>query len=167
MRCALIRQLAERLGLNPSDCRFDSCLGHRHVLAEQPGVLATLSRWRTTAARRCPGSNPIGDAFFDQLRQRGTQTGKAAKLKPSRLWVRFPPVLLTCVGWALASLSGRNPPAPRALQVQLLPGALTWPVRLEAGDQPASCRSVPEALNLARPTFGRCPVRFPHGSLTT
>src|SRR5436309_8553086 len=58
---------------------------------------------------------------------------------------------MTCVGWALASLSGCNPPALGALQVQLLPGALTtWPVRLEAGFQ---------VLNLARQ------VRFPHGSL--
>ena len=79
----LIRQLAERLGLNPSVCRFDSCLGHRrwlgrqladhlglepgmlwvrlppellkliqHVLAEQPGVLATLSRWRSSVQIR-------------------------------------------------------------------------------------------------------------------
>src|SRR5947209_8747410 len=62
---------------------------------------------------------------------------------------RNPPL---CVGWALASLSGCNPPALGGLQVQLLPGALTtWPVRLEAGHQ---------ALNLVRR------VRFPHGSLT-
>ena len=46
---ARIRQLAERLGLNPSACGFDSHLSHwkSFVLVEQPGVLATLSRWRS------------------------------------------------------------------------------------------------------------------------
>ena len=74
---AQVRQLEERLGLNPSDCGFESrpvqfmkhgsvgtwqttlasyqgCRGFdshlsysHHVLAEQPGVLATLSRWRS------------------------------------------------------------------------------------------------------------------------
>jgi hypothetical protein len=94
---------AERLGLNPRDCRFDSCSGHHrirlgrqladhldsdsgmlwfksrlsysfqfhYVLAEQPGVLATLSRWRSWV--QIPSGTPS---------RRGTQAGKAAKLKP-------------------------------------------------------------------------------------
>ena len=73
----------------------------------------------------------------------GTPTGRAARLKPERVWVRLPPWVLVrwfrrvrklakrsssnlgdrlrvrlpplrlkiCVGWALASPSGRNPPA--------------------------------------------------------
>ena len=44
----------------------------RHVLAEQPGVLATLSRWRSGV--RIPSGT---------LARHGTQFGKAAKLKPS------------------------------------------------------------------------------------
>ena len=68
---AQVRQLAERLGLNPSVCRFNSCSGHMRlgrqladhlglepgmlwvriphsfVLVEQPGVLACLSRRRS------------------------------------------------------------------------------------------------------------------------
>jgi hypothetical protein len=43
-----------------------------NVLAEQPGVLATLSRWRSSVRIR---SGTL---------RRGTQTGKAARLKPWR-----------------------------------------------------------------------------------
>ena len=96
---------AERLGLNPSVCRFESCSGYSwkttwlrqladqlglepgmlwvrlppeplvttdYVLVEQLGVLACLSR------RRSWVQIPSGT-----LKWRGTQTGKAAKLKPS------------------------------------------------------------------------------------
>ena len=87
----------------------------------------------------------------------GTQTGKATELKPWRdcLWVRLPPVLLAKnmrrLGIGEPS-SGCNPPAFGAVQVQLLPGALTtWPVGLAAG-----C----ESLKLA------ARVRFPYGLLT-
>ncbi len=93
--------LAERLGLNPSVCGFDSRSGHlrlgrqpadhlglepgmlwvrlppeplehEHALVEQPGVLACLSRRRSRV--QIP-SRALG-------KWRGTQTGKAAKLKP-------------------------------------------------------------------------------------
>jgi hypothetical protein len=114
-----------------------------HVLAEQPGVLATLSRWRSSVQIR-PGTLKEG--------ARGQESGASPEqhhLLATGSWLPAP-VLRTCVGWALASLSGCNPPALGALQVQLLPGALTRPVRLEAGFQP---------LNLERR------VRFPHGSL--
>jgi hypothetical protein len=47
---------------------------HQHVLAEQPGVLATLSRWRSGV------QIPSGTLFKTR---RGTQSGKAA-LKPAR-----------------------------------------------------------------------------------
>jgi hypothetical protein len=98
---AQVRQLAERLGLNPRDSRFDSSSGHIRLgrqLADHfglepgmlwvripPELLATKLRPRGAAwSARLPvtqeivGSNPIGDA-----RQHGTQTGKATKLKPS------------------------------------------------------------------------------------
>ncbi len=45
---AWIRQPVERLGLNPSDCEFESHSRYFlfSVSVEQSGVLATLSRWR-------------------------------------------------------------------------------------------------------------------------
>ena len=96
---------AERLGLNPSVCGFDSRSGHMRLgrqpadhlglepgmlwvrlppeplrtlrtingLVEQPGVLACLSRRRSWV--QIP-SRSLG-------KWRGTQIGKAAKLKPS------------------------------------------------------------------------------------
>ena len=57
-----------------------------------------------------------------------------------------------CVGWALASLSGCNPPALVAVQVQLLPDALFRLARSSIG---AGLQS----LELARG------VRFPYGLL--
>ena len=102
---AQIRQSAERLGLNPGVCRFESCSGHRdktesrlgRQLADHPrlerrmlwvqippeplkhierlwrsGVLVSLSRRRSRV--QIPS---------DALERHGTQTGKAAKLKPS------------------------------------------------------------------------------------
>ena len=39
---AQVRQLAERLGLNPSDCRFDSCSGHM--------TIGSVGNWQTTLA---------------------------------------------------------------------------------------------------------------------
>src|SRR5437763_10374956 len=46
---------------------------NKHVLAEQSGVLAILSRWRSGV------QIPSGT-----LTRHGTQTGKATKLKPTR-----------------------------------------------------------------------------------
>ena len=82
------------------------CIHHsRHVLVEQPGVLATLSRWR-----------PWVQIPSGTLQRHGTQTGKATKFKPSCLWVRLPPVLLMRVSQAqrgLISLARRvRPPNP-------------------------------------------------------
>ena len=47
--CAWIRQLAERLGLNPSVCGFESHSRYSEsfVPVEQPGVLVSLSRRRS------------------------------------------------------------------------------------------------------------------------
>jgi hypothetical protein len=98
---AQVRQLAERLGLNPRDSRFDSSSGHMRLgrqladhLGLEPGMLWVRippellaielrprgAAWsaRLPVTQEIVGSNPIGDA-----RQHGTQTGKAAKLKPS------------------------------------------------------------------------------------
>ena len=72
---AQIRQPAERLGSDPRVCRFDSCSGYlkQYVLVEQRSA-------RLPVTQEIVGSNPIGDA---RPKWRGTQTGKAAKLKPS------------------------------------------------------------------------------------
>ena len=68
------------------------------------------------------GSNPIGGAW-KTARYANRQSGQAQTLP--NLWVRFPPVLLrNASAGHLASLSGCNPPAFTAVQVQLLPGAL-------------------------------------------
>ncbi len=108
MRYAQVRQLAERSGLNPGVCRFESCSGYcrktvkrlgRQLadhLGLEPGmlwvrlppeplattnyVLVEQRSARLPVTQEIVGSNPIGDA---RPRWRGTQTGKAAKLKPS------------------------------------------------------------------------------------
>ena len=144
--CALIRQSAERLGLSPSVCRFDSCSGHMRLgrqladhLGLEPGMLwvrlppelltrNTSSRSSLECSPPCHGGDRRFKSDRGRLTRRGTQTGKAAKLKPSRPVGSTPTrATETCVGWALARLSGCNPPALGALQVQLLPGALIGP----------------------------------------
>ncbi len=105
---------------------------------------------RLPVTQEIVGSNPIGDA-----QQHGT-VRKPVKRRSSnlrdRLWVRFPPVLLeqhASAGHWRAHVAVTH--TPLAVQVQLLPGALTtWPVSLAAG-----C----ETLTLA------AWVRFPYGSL--
>ena len=47
--------MAERLGLNPSGCRFKSCLGH----SEEHG---SVGNWQTTLARAPPRSGGRRDA---------------------------------------------------------------------------------------------------------
>ena len=105
-RDAQVRQLAERSGLNPDVCRFESCSGYfrqadnrlGRQLADhfglEPGMLRVrippelLTHYvlveqrsaRLPVTQEIVGSNPIGDALTTR---RGTQTGKAAKLKPS------------------------------------------------------------------------------------
>ena len=82
---AQVRQLAERLGLNPRDCRFDSCSGHIRLgrqladhLGLEPGMLWVRippellklklrprgAAWsaRLPVTQEIVGSNPIGDA---------------------------------------------------------------------------------------------------------
>ena len=77
---------------------------------------ATRTVTSSWSSQECSPACHAGDRGFKSHRGRstrwhGTPTGRAAKLKPWCLWVRLPPVLLrkTCVGWALASLGGRNP----------------------------------------------------------
>ena len=130
---AQIRQPAERLSLNRSVCEFESHSGHTNRLGRQladhlglePGMpwgrvppeplKTTRPRGAVRSARHpvkveIMGSNPIGDA---STTWHGTPTGRATDFKRPWLWVRLPPVLLTtkCVGWALASPGGCNPPA--------------------------------------------------------
>ena len=118
----------------------------------------TIRRSRSSrSSLECsPGCQP-GERGFESRRGRfqgrGTQSGKAAKLKPSCL-VGSTPTRATgtpCVGWASACPSGCNPPALSAVQVQLLPDAFvhTRPVRLTVQD--------------ASPSRWQCRVRFPHG----
>jgi len=81
---AQVRQLAERLGLNPSVCRFNSCSGHIRLgrqlvdhLGLEPGMLWVRippellklfcprgADWsaRLPVTQEIVGSNPIGDA---------------------------------------------------------------------------------------------------------
>ena len=96
---AQIRQSAERLGLNPSDCEFESHSGQMTELEIiQPSTFKKPSLRRAVRSARHPvtvevvGSNPIGDAFNQQqaaqyqMAQQQTAryaNGKAAKLKPS------------------------------------------------------------------------------------
>ena len=94
---AQVRQLAERLGLNPRDSRFDSSSGHMRLgrqladhLGLEPGMLWVRippellaielrprgAAWsaRLPVTQEIVGSNPIGDA-----RQHGTQTWKSGE----------------------------------------------------------------------------------------
>ena len=141
---AQIRQPAERLGLNPSDCRFDSCSGYwlGRQMADHPGLdpgmlwvrpppepleINTSSQSSQECSPPCHG----GDRGFKSHRGRlttwrGTPTGRAAKLKPWCLWVRLPPVLLgkhASVGHWQAPLAV-NQSSHGTLAVQLRPGAL-------------------------------------------
>jgi hypothetical protein len=110
---AQVRQLAERLGLNPRDSRFDSSSGHIRLgrqladhLGLEPGMLwvrippellqrKLCSRGAAWSARlpvtqEIVGSNPIGDASIARYANR--KSGEAQTF--ATLWVRLPPVLL-------------------------------------------------------------------------
>jgi hypothetical protein len=136
-------------------------------------VLATLSRWRSRV--QIPSR---------ALAQHGTQTGKAAKLKPSRSSAGSTPARATgreqhaSVGHWQASVAVTH--SPPAVQVQLLPDAL-----IDGNYGAVRCWSCSEAFNLAhagsipvRVTLARCDVgvtarpstwptrvQFPSGSL--
>ena len=91
---------------------------HQHVLAEQPGVLATLSRWRSGV------QIPSGTHF---ITRRGTQSGKAASTNDaflksgivgarnlSGLWVRLPLASLSSIALAehwRAQVAVTHPPS--------------------------------------------------------
>jgi hypothetical protein len=113
-----VRQSAERLGLNPSVCRFDPCSGYlqKYVLAEQRSA-------RLPVTQETVGSNPIGDA-----QKYGTvrQSGRATDFKRPWMWVRLPPVLLeqhASVGHWQAPLAVTQT-SVWTLAVRLRPGAL-------------------------------------------
>ena len=118
------------------------------VLAEQPGVLATLSRWRSWV------QIPSGTLA---IMRRGTPIGRAAKLKPWCLWVRLPPVLLkqhaSAGHWRA---HGAVTPTPLAVQVQLLSDALDNTARSSSGSgcwtlDPVTRVQIPYGLlNMAR-----------------
>ena len=108
-------------------------------------MLAILSRWRSRV--QIP-SRAAG--------QHGTQTGKAAKLKPSRSFVGSIPTRATgqeqhaSVGHWQASVAVTH--SPPALQVRLLPDALSKVVH-----GAVRCWFCSEAFNLAH--AGSIPVR--------
>ena len=112
------------------------------VLVEQPGVLATLSRWRSRV-RIPPGT--LAGTVRKPAKRPSSNLG-------DRLWVRFPPVLLTghVAGWALASPTACKAAAFETVQVQLLHDPLTARSSIGIGYRP---------LNQVRR------VRFPHGLL--
>ena len=118
------RQLADHLGLEP---------GMLWVRIPLELFINTSSRSSPECSPPCQG----GDQGFKSPRgristtRRGTQSGKAAKLKPS--WsVGSTPTRVNCficVGWALVSSSGCNPPAFRlwrfnSVQTNSLPFSL-------------------------------------------
>jgi hypothetical protein len=84
------------------------------VLVEQPGVLATLSRWRSRV-QIPPGTPSKNTAARYANRQSGHDHAARGARNLGDLSVRLRPAPLeqrtACVGWALASSSGRNPPA--------------------------------------------------------
>src|SRR3989304_3341258 len=103
------------------------------VLVEQPGVLACLSR------RRSRVQIPSRALAMIAARYANRQSGQAQTL----VMAGSPPACATpetCAGWASASPTACDhrfaavpEPARKAMQVQLLPGALTtWPARLSA-----------------------------------
>jgi hypothetical protein len=81
--------------LQPPELRQDA---RELVLVEQPGVLATLSRWRTRV-RIPPGT--LAGTVRKSAKRPSSNLG-------DRLWVRFPPVLLKKWPVGLAA-SGRQP----------------------------------------------------------
>ena len=116
-------------------------------------VRIPLELFIITSSRSSPECSPPcqgGDQGFKSPRgrfltiRRGAQSGKAAKLKPS--WsVGSTPTRVTnfiCVGWALASLSGCNPPAFGLWRFNSVPthSQTTWPVRLAVQDAGPSSR---------------------------
>ena len=107
-----------------------------HALAEQPGVLATLSRWRSSVQIR-PG-------VLDATTWRGSPTAEASGLSPECCGFESHPRYMTparpsgeqkttCVGWALASPSGCNPPAFELWRFNSVPTHLCERMRDEGG----------------------------------
>ena len=142
---------------------------------------------RLPVTQEIVGSNPIGDAAMARYANRQSDEAQTFMI----VQVRLLPASLNqrCVGWALASLSGRNPPAFGLWRFDSVPTHFLWrgamlvfaaslsssPTRVQFPSASLACFrlgvmlvSYSQALNLAGPTglrAGRCPVRFPSGSL--
>ena len=104
------------------------------VLVEQPGVLATLSRWRRGFKSR---RGRFENGAVRKLAKRPPTTLRAVP-DLGELRVRLPPAPLNeiCVGWASASSSGCNPPAFGLCRFNSCPAhwKTTWPVCLSVQD---------------------------------
>ena len=141
---AQVRQLAERLGLNPRDSRFDSSSGHMRLgrqladhLGLEPGMLwvrippellnKTSSSW---SSLECSPACHAGDRGFKS--HRGRSIARYANRKSGEaqtfvtLWVRLPPVLLigSCSSWLPVKQSSQNKRGGRR-EVQFLHDPLT------------------------------------------
>ena len=134
---------------------------------------------RLPVTQEIVGSNPIGDAAM--ARYANWQSGEAQTFMIVQ--VRLLPASLNqiCVGWALASLSGRNPPAfglwrfdsvpthfsPRRGAMMVLAVSLSSsPTRVQFPSASLACFRLGVMLVLtARPSTWPTRVRFPSGSL--
>ena len=144
---AQLRQSAERLGLNPSVCRFDSHLSYN-----------TSSQSSPECSPPCHG----GDRRFKSDRGRlDSAVRKLAKRRSSNLrglWVRFPPVLHASVGhWQapvavthpLSSFAGSTP--ARRTKARSFRGRIP-------GSQPGEAGSIPARVTTSR--VGQRPAEF-------
>ena len=134
---------------------------------------------RLPVTQEIAGSNPVEGACGGA----GRKLAKRGSSNLLSLWVRLPPASLnqTCVGWALASLSGRNPPAfglwrfdsvpthfsPRRGAMLVLAASLSSsPTRVQFPSASLACFRLGVMLVLtARPSTWPTRVRFPSGSL--
>ena len=124
------------------------------------------------------GSNPIGDAAMARYANRQSDEAQTFMI----VQVRLLPASLNqiCVGWALASLSGRNPPAFGLWRFDSVPTHFLWrgamlvlaaslsssPTRVQFPSALLAQLRLGVMLVLtARPSTWPTRVRFPSGSL--
>jgi hypothetical protein len=161
--------MAERLGLRPSDCGFNSRLSH----SRNPCPRRAARSARHPVKVEITGSNPVGDAFLKTARYANRKSGATTAIRGGArtfviLRVRLPPVPLeTRVGWALACLGGCNPPAsPVPVRAPNRPRRPDWslPDALKKGNGPFVYRFRTAASHAAK--AGSIPARVTRNHLT-